>query len=320
MADCNDLFQAFHDAIKLSASKERDLRRAREALRDRIKNHFKSEMEEKIPEFQSQGSFAMKTIVNPLDGEFDIDDGIYLQNLPSEQADWPTPKTVHGWILDAVEGHTEENPMDKRTCIRVRYAGQYHVDLPIYGKWNGGPYLAEKKPQGWHVSDAQAITSWFREAVGRRGSQLERVVRYLKSWADNNSKFGKLPSGLLLTVLAVPNFAGDERDDAAFARTVRKMAAQLEESSSVPNPTDSTEDLSKEREDQMEKLHKRLNILADNAIKALHLPWERKQEACEIWRGEFGHRFPSCDGLKEDETSLRTSKPARLGRDDARSA
>lgn len=62
----------------------------------------------------------MGTIVNPLDGEYDIDDGVYLQNLDKENKDsWPTPETVHSWIYKAVEGHTKEDPIDKRIKERV---------------------------------------------------------------------------------------------------------------------------------------------------------------------------------------------------------
>ena len=80
-----------------------------------------------MPKFHAQGSFATQTTVNPLDGEFDLDDGVYLQHLDEyDQSGWPTPETVHGWIVDATNGYTKEKPIDKRTCVRVRYAGQYH--------------------------------------------------------------------------------------------------------------------------------------------------------------------------------------------------
>lgn len=52
-----------------------------------------------------------------------------------DQAKWPTPETVHNWLVKATDGHTNEKPIDKKTCVRVVYAGQYHVDLPAYAEF-----------------------------------------------------------------------------------------------------------------------------------------------------------------------------------------
>ena len=41
---------------------------ARDAIQDRITNYFKNELKEKVPEYKIQGSYALDTIVNPLDG------------------------------------------------------------------------------------------------------------------------------------------------------------------------------------------------------------------------------------------------------------
>jgi len=81
MADCHNLFQRYHDTIKLSVSKKEFLKKGKNALRNRIKNYFKNTLKVKSPKFWSQGSYALRTIVNPIDGEYDIDDGVYLQNI-----------------------------------------------------------------------------------------------------------------------------------------------------------------------------------------------------------------------------------------------
>ena len=131
MADMQSEFKTFHDLIALTSGKKVLLRTARNALRDKIRKHFRDVLKLNVPKFHGQGSYAMGTMVNPLNGEFDIDDGVYLQHLdPSDKSDWPTPETVHSWLVQATQGHTSQKPIDKSTCVRVRYAGQYHVDLP----------------------------------------------------------------------------------------------------------------------------------------------------------------------------------------------
>lgn len=318
MADCHDLFLDFYDKIKLSSSKEEYLRSARDALRDRIKNYFKNTRKEKIPEFFVQGSYAMKTIINPLGGEFDIDDGVYLQNLDKDKSNWPSPEIVHYWIYKAVEEHTDDPPVDKRTCVRVIYSGDYHVDLPIYCIYNDELILAEKGEAGWHVSDAKAIVDWFKNEVKDKNEQLRRIVRYLKAWADNKSKLGKLPSGFVLTVLAVNNYEESDRDDGAFAGMIRNMQSHLSSSVTILNPVDSSEHLDDHiTESQMKNFKERLSTLLTNASAALKE--NSKEKACKIWKKEFGDRFLKCEGLEENNIPLETSSPAILS-DDERSA
>ena len=162
MANCHNLFQEFYRSICLSSSKRDNLKAGRDALRERIKTRFKDVMSERVPLFLIQGSYAMDTIVNPLDGDYDIDDGVYLQNIESDKDKWPAPEIVHQWIYKAVEGHTDEKPQNKKSCIRVVYSNNYHIDLPVYGIYENDAYLAEISENGWHVSEPRLILKWFR--------------------------------------------------------------------------------------------------------------------------------------------------------------
>lgn len=77
MADIHDLFARFNSEITLSPDKKENLRRGRNALRDKIKTWFADNDKQK-PTFCWQGSFAMKTTVNPInDNEYDLDDGVF---------------------------------------------------------------------------------------------------------------------------------------------------------------------------------------------------------------------------------------------------
>ena len=82
MANNNEQFKAFHDAIKACKTRKETLRTNRQALRDRIKKYFKDNHSDYIqPKFCWQGSFAMDTILNPIKdesglGAYDLDDGL----------------------------------------------------------------------------------------------------------------------------------------------------------------------------------------------------------------------------------------------------
>ena len=296
MADLNNEFKTFHSKVALTSGKKESLRKARDAIRDRIRKYFREKLKVALPNFLGQGSYAMGTIVNPLDGEFDIDDGIYLQHTDeNDSSKWPTPETVHSWLINATDGHTKEKPIDKRTCVRVCYAGQYHVDIPSYANLNGEYMLAEKGKKGWHRSDPLALTVWFREHVKMHGEQLPRVVRYLKAWTDFQSgRRGKMPSGLILTVLAAYHFHADERDGLSLVNTVQAIANAVYPIFCVYNPVDIEEELTARLTDEQKtRFQKAISDLASDAVLAIKT--DDREEASKLWRRQLGDRFPAVE-------------------------
>ncbi len=298
MADLHKEFSTFHEQIALTSGKKESLRTARNAIRDRIRKNFKDSLTVLIPKFRGQGSYAMGTTVNPLGGEYDIDDGVYLQHLNStDNSEWPTPETVHLWVQDAVNGHTKEKPINKKTCVRVTYAGQYHVDLPIYAEKNGKYHLAECGAGGWHRSDPLALTEWFAAAVKSHGEQLRRIVRYLKAWADFQSgRRGKMPNGLILTVYAVRNYVSDERDDVALTETLKAIERDIAALVYLLNPVETTEELTAgQTEFQKKRFRAAITAAARDANQAVQS--DRMKEAADCWRKQFGDRFPETLGI-----------------------
>jgi hypothetical protein len=235
----------------------------------------------------------MGTTVNPIDGEYDIDDGVYLQHLDNQDdSNWPASATVHNWLVKATEGATNEKPMDKRTCVRVRYAGQYHVDLPSYGELNGNYLLAVKGETKWPHSDPLALTDWFLGQVKLRGEQLRRIVRYLKAWADFQSqRRGPMPSGLIITILAANHFRSNEKDDVALTNTIQDISSAMNAACFVLNPVDVSEELTARlNEVQKQRFQVAIKTAADDARKAIDS--EDKHDASKHWRKQFGDRFP----------------------------
>lgn len=317
MANTQEQFEVFHDRIELHASKEANLQRGRDAIRDVIRDSFRDKKRSPVPEFCAQGSFAMRTTVNPIDGEYDLDDGVYLQNLPQDdQAEWPTPAEVHQWIIEAVDGHTEQKPIDKTSCVRVVYAGQYHIDLPIYADLNGKNMHAETGAQGWHVSDPVEITKWFQNKIKQHGEQLRRIVRYLKAWADFKSDEGKIGNSLLLTTLAAQNFVPNERDDVSLARTVQAISTAISNSMVIPNPADEREDLASRLDDKAKgRLKNAVCVLAGIALRAL--AEVRLSTATGLWQGQLGDRFPVVTDKDEEDqrrADVERLAPAFVGR------
>lgn len=315
MADLNDTFVEFNDIIKLSSKRKEELRISRNAVREDIKDYFNKNRELHTVKFKGQGSFSMNTSILPLSGEYDVDDGVYIFG---KEEDKPTTSTAHSWIVKAVENRTDQNTIDKNTCVRVQYAKKYHIDLPIYYKTTDSnnvffydsvdvPELAHKG-KGWIESDPYAFKLWF-EKEAKDKEQLKRIVRYLKAWTDNKHNLN-LPSGMIFTILAVNNYASNSRDDKAFLETLESIQKTIDDTRSswasyvCKRPTvDKSENLLDKYSSETRKKNflDALDALITSGRQAIEL--KSKKDACAKWQKHLGDRFP-CSNIEEDDKEL----------------
>ena len=314
MANCNPLFLSFHNIISLSPSRRQSLSRSRVALRKKIRDHMRLNMSsETQPLFYGQGSFTMRTIVEPIPISdilpYDLDDGVYFSSSKRERK---SVSTYHKWIFDAVAGHTEQSLSDKNTCIRVTSADGHNIDLPIY--WldvdQQAPIpLRAHKGNDWIVSDPKAFVDWFRN---KKNEQIIRVIKYGKAWCDYQEQtYGKFPAGFIMTILIMNSFASDDRDDLSFLQTIEKVQTHLASNGFEcyrPTP-DTTENLfDKYTKDQKEVFLRRLGELVDGGNRAQSNP--NQLAACEMWSLHFGPRFSCSDAKDELEKAKEYSAPA----------
>ncbi|MBO1044615.1 MAG: hypothetical protein HEQ14_19160 [Aphanizomenon flos-aquae CP01] len=293
MANCHKFFLEFNNLIALKSKRKKTLRTSRDAVRERIRRYFRYKQNGFHPRFHGQGSFMMNTIIEPLDGEFDIDDGIYfkVEAEPSQSV-----STFHRWINEAIDGHTKQDSIDKQTCVRLVYAEDYHLDLPIYYIIEGQtPYLAHGS-KGWIKSDPREFIKWFNDQADDKG-QLKRIVRYLKAWSDyrksRESKL-KLPSGLIFSILAANNIVFHERDDVALYETLKNIKSSLEGNFVCYRPTTPAYENLLEYYSKTNKDYflGQLASFTQSAEKSLHKDTSQA-DACKAWQRHFGNvRFP----------------------------
>jgi hypothetical protein len=310
MANCDNLFREFNKTIKLSETKKDSLRASRNALRKKVKDKFKQEGFE--VKFYWQGSFAMRTIITPKDGGYDIDDGIYVQgdDLPEVPIE-----TLHTWIVQAAKDHTSIEPKDKNTCVRVFFKDGHHIDLVLYHKKeNEHPKLAHKV-KGWTPSDPKEFMDWFNPRCDKDG-QAKRIVQYLKAWADNIRE--EIPGGIILTILAINNLRLSDRDDVAFLDTMKSMYGSLSIQSQCMRPTTAYEDLLADySQSKRNYFMGKLSAFIQSGNQAMEMT--NQKDACPKWQKHFGDRFPC--GMAEDnlDDAKSFASPAFI-KSDARSA
>lgn len=332
MANLHDTFIEFNDSIKLSTKKKDQLRISRNAVREDIEKYFEKNRDKHTVKFKGQGSFAMNTTILPISGEYDVDDGVYIFG---KEEDKPAPQTAHIWIYDAVKNRTKQNTIDKNTCIRVQYAGDYHIDLPIYYKTtdNNNEYFFDSKDipklahkdKGWIESDPYAFKKWFDEQAIEK-LQLKRIVRYLKAWTDNKN-YLKLPSGMVFTILASNNYTKKDRDDESLLATLKNIQTTIDDtkffaaSYICKRPTiDKNENLLDKYSSETRK--KNFLDALDSFIKSGDQAIENKskKDACAKWQKHLGDRFPCSSIVESDEEIAKSFATADIIRSDNKSA
>ena len=308
MANNHEQFVAFHDAIKANDSRIEKLKGNRKALRDRIRNYFKNNLEDEIqPKFYSQGSFAVGTILNPIvddDGlaAYDLDDGVYF--IGDSEEDKHEIQWYHDKVYAAVEGHTDQKPSDKKACVRVNYADGHHIDLAIYF-WHttqDKTMLAHRK-EPWHESNPDEMIDWFSDECEDK-TKLRELVRFMKAWCEYKRSEGtKMPSGCIMSMLTSKYYKWNDenRYDIAMRDILKKMYDDLsiEGNFHCKRPVAPYEDLfdnyTKSRKDTFLKELKSFKEDAERAIAS-----KNPHEACLKWQNHFGERF-SCSTAKDED-------------------
>lgn len=312
MANCHSLFLVFDDKIRLTEAKMDSLRTSRNEIRKKIDAYLK---EHDIPyeySFKGHGSFKMNTIINPLDGDYDIDDGTYFKvdAVPEQSV-----QTFHNWIYNAVENHTNVIS-DRNPCISVKFADGHHLDLVAFYQIKGEhPHLAHKT-KGWIESDPDEFYEWINCKADDNG-QLKRLIRYLKAWGDYRK--GDMPSGLIMTILCAQNIVYDERDDKALLNTLVKIKATLTQSFTCYRPTTPIyqnlfEDYCQSRKDYFLAS---LDSIITSGNQAITEP--NQKDSCPKWKKHFGDRFP-CDLAEDKLDEAREFAAAAIIKGDGRSA
>jgi hypothetical protein len=243
MFDYSTQLQKFFDKkVTLPTDMRQMLLAHRNANADRLIARL-SELHPKVrigeSNFQSQGSFAMDTVIQTrlTDEEYDIDYGVVIRRsqLMNENGSKMTASAIRELVRDALKDQRfKRQPKLMTNCVRVFYADEddyaHDVDVPIYREFedeNGDTVTELAGESGWIPSDPKRVNKWIEEVVADKnkktdgsGSQMRRMVKFTKRFCrsrnvDTNSDWD-LPNGMKLTMLVAECYEWRARDDEAF--------------------------------------------------------------------------------------------------------
>lgn len=253
--------RGFHDAeVALTTPERSDMKGRRDANRSRLKKGLEKNSDPKPVGCHTQGSYAMKTMVQDANCDYDIDDGVYFKasDLKGSQGADKSALQVRQMVCAALQDDKfATQPEVRKNCVRVYYEAGYHVDVPAYRRneskdyWGTVTYSYELASSEWKASDPRAVTRWFEQknkdlSPDSGDGQFRRTVRLLKAFARSRSSWkGKNLSGFAITKLASDVFyASDGRDDEALRQTMKAMAYNLQLTQQISHPVVRNENLS----------------------------------------------------------------------------
>ncbi len=307
MANCNKLFLELEKEISLTPAQKKKLADSRTALQTTTTAAIKENKNLSLFGYYGQGSQSPTFntgVLRSKDKTYDADIGIYLKEKP----EGITCTTVMANILDAVAKHTDGGASHYKMCIRVVYAGDFDIDLPIYYiDKDGTTYIAVKNGD-WRKDDPKGTAEWFRKKRKGTEGQLVKVIKFLKAWADKDLRGFKMPSGFTFTVWTATNFVVfQDRLDKALLNTLKSIKALTANGVSCSAPCAPFDDLTADLDkDQKNKFIAALDAFIADAEKAISS--KNQLEASKLWQKHLGKRFK--DGADEDvdakEAALRT--------------
>lgn len=241
---------AYHDSeVTLPQAVRTAMRDRRDSNRDRLKTQLNADGKPLPREFIKQGSYAMKTMAQDSDDDYDIDDGVYFTRESLQDADGVdmAPKAARRMVCKALQySRFNRDPEVKTSCVRIYYDAGYHVDMPIYRIVTKYGYEVYELAAGdkWVESRAVDVEEWFDNENQRQstdttnGRQMRRITRLIKKFARSRNKWKtNIAAGFTITKLVQEHFSPNaDREDKAVRDTMKNIHARLQWNLEVQHP------------------------------------------------------------------------------------
>jgi hypothetical protein len=324
MYDCGKEVLGYHDDKVTLPQKERDeMRQRRDTNRTRVKTGLADNNDPKPSEFASQGSYAMKTMTQHSEKDYDIDDGIYFDQDDLKKSDGKAMSALEArqMVRDAVDdGSFKKKPEVRENCVRIYYEAGYHVDIPVYRRVVTKDFLGnetvhyELASTDWKRSDARDVTKWFDDENRRQspdvtnGRQLRRITREIKKYARSRSSWkGQIACGFMITKLVTecykPNVG---REDTALYDTMKAIRDRLELNLEVKHPVTPNDTITKSANDAKALF---LKEKLSDALSWLSVVFESectRKQALDAWDKVFNATYFSAQ-LGEEKSYAATA-------------
>ena len=197
------------DEVNLSRSRLDRLEKAVNTVNDYLTENLTG-----YQKMERQGSYALGTLIKPVDENDEFDADIQIVISPNPQ--WEPQDYVNA-IKNTLAGSKTytDKLRSKIRSVAVDYPGDFHLDVVPRVTINGEHYVCNRLENKFEETDGTAYRDWFNERNRITGGNLKRVVRLLKYIRDHKNIF--TAKSILLTTLAGSMFTPSDEGTAAVS-------------------------------------------------------------------------------------------------------
>ena len=299
MAKNNTEFGDFlRDDVNINQGRLDDLHSKVRAVTKYLKNNQHS-----YQRMEPQGSLALMTIIKPVKeyDEFDADIQVVMNLNPK----WEPKDYLQELYNTLKENKTYADKLVLKTrCVRIKYAGSFHMDLVPRITENGHHYIFNRIDNEKEITDGDGYREWFNDKNRITGGNLKRVVRLLK-FHRNHKRTYSVASILLTTLVGDTIRESDEGTEAVrtTADTLATLLTRLDDylqghpnMPEIRNPVLPEEDPLTRHWDQRKYANFRKRVNAHAKIAQDALKEKSPDKAIAEWQKLFGEDFAKGKG------------------------
>ena len=309
LAGFNADSQFLRDEVNLNQARLDRLETAVGAVNDYLGNNLTG-----YQKMERQGSYALDTLIRPVDDNDEYDADIQVVMNPNSQ--WEPKDYINALYSTLASNKIYADKLKLKTrSLTVDYAGDFHLDVVPVVTVDSRHYVCNRLENKFEETDGNGYRDWFNEKNRITGGNLKRVVRLLKYLRDHKNSF--TAKSILLTTLAGNTIRPDDEGTQAvstLANTLETVLSRMNDyllqhpdMPEVRNPVLPTENFNRHWDQRRyANFRNRIQAYAHTGKQAREQLAAEK--AIERWEELFGENLGSGDG-SESTGGMGTTTP-----------
>ena len=308
MYDFSDELNNYYEtSVNLQLKQRKEMKDRRNTNRDRLRNRMEDiDDTPTVKYFIIQGSYAMKTMVQDPNNDYDIDDGVVFSE---SDLNLKSSLEMRELICQALQDDRfNDQPVVKDNCVRIFYNEGFHIDVPIYKSHEFVNIFGDNQTElkiasknEWLEADPKGVTAWFQnlEEISPESDplQLRKVVQFLKVIAKTIKP--QSPSGLIVSKLVEECYLSNPRLDLSLKQTIDSISQRLQSSLNVRHPVQNRDLTKNDSEKFMKQFRDRLMEISN----ILNAQISTCSDTTKAWNNVFPAAEFAVESTKNDNNN-----------------
>lgn len=262
-----------------------------------------------------QGSYAHRTIINPVQQSDEFDADLLLEM--EEVDDWEPEDYVEELYKVFRASSTYRGMVSRHDrCVKVDYANEFHIDVVPYMERHGQHYITNRIENRFELTNPEGYNEWLDGQNRLTSGRLVKVIRLMKYLRDFKGTFSC--KSVILSILLgnrVTDAAawGDDSKYKDVPTALKSIVGSLDDylqanptMPSIDDPSEPTENFN-HRWNQVEYANFRNKINVYRGWIDEAFDEEDAEESKTKWRRLFGDKFGTYD------TTVKKASEAHIG-------